>query len=83
MLLQDDFYFEWTKEYEALVKYVQRQLLDDDAYEAEELCADIHGECEFSFSLDHIFRPVKTAGIEFEKSETSAGSDAACYGSFQ
>ncbi|GAA0592370.1 hypothetical protein GCM10009001_05690 [Virgibacillus siamensis] len=63
---KDDFYFERTKEYHALKKYVQQELLDGDARKAEELCADIHGECEFSFSLDHIFRPFKTAGVEFE-----------------
>ncbi|QKY71699.1 nucleic acid-binding protein [Lentibacillus sp. CBA3610] len=63
---KDDLYFERTKEYHALKKYVQQHFFDGDAYQAEELCAEIHDVCELGFSLDNVFQAFERQGIVFE-----------------
>ncbi|HLR61538.1 MAG TPA: SEC-C metal-binding domain-containing protein [Lentibacillus sp.] len=66
MKYKDDLYFERTKAYNALKKYVQQHFFNGDASKAEELCEDIHGECQFGFSLDEVFRSFEWQGIVFE-----------------
>ncbi len=66
MKYKDDFYFERTKEYKALKRYVQRHFFNGDSYKAEMLCEDIQGECQFGFSLDNVFQSFERDGVVFE-----------------
>ncbi|WP_010531801.1 SEC-C metal-binding domain-containing protein [Lentibacillus jeotgali] len=63
---KDDMYFEPTKAYKALEKYVQRHIFNGDAYKAERLCQDIHDECELGFSLDEVFETFEWHGVVLE-----------------
>ncbi|WP_373893922.1 SEC-C metal-binding domain-containing protein [Virgibacillus sp. CBA3643] len=62
----DDFYFERTKEYKALKKYVQQHFFHGDASEADLFCDDIHGDIHVGLSLDNIFQSFERQGITFE-----------------
>ena len=62
----DDLYFERNKEYKALLDYLKHNLFDGKVDQAENLCEDIQGICQFSFSMQEIFDSVNNFGIEFQ-----------------
>lgn len=62
----DDLYFERTKEYKALQKYIQQHFFHGNAYKTDLLCEDIYDQCQLGFSIDNIFQPFERQGIVFE-----------------
>jgi len=63
---KDDFYFEVTKQYRALLGYVTEHIFKGDELAAEMLCEDIQGICQFDFSLQEILEVFNTRGVVFE-----------------
>ena len=59
-------YFEVIKEYEQLVNYLTKNLLDGDEFKAEMACEDIQGICQFGFSMQNIFDVFNNRNINFE-----------------
>lgn len=59
-------YFERTKEYNALLKYVKKNFLENDYEKAEWLCQDIHSQCTFEIDMQLIFEAFIDRGISFE-----------------
>ncbi|HHY71890.1 MAG TPA: hypothetical protein GX497_01395 [Bacillus bacterium] len=62
----DDGYFEKTKQYNALLKYVKKNFFKGDNEKAEWLCEDIHGICQFGADIQTIFNIFHDKGITFE-----------------
>lgn len=64
----DGNYFEKTKEYLALLTFVQRHFLED-LEEAEELCNEIHGLKQMQVRVQEIFETLNRKNISFENDE--------------
>jgi len=62
----DDLYFEKNKEYKALLSYLKDNFFNGDEEQAENLCEDIQGHCQFSFGMQEIFNRLNNYGIEFQ-----------------
>jgi hypothetical protein len=63
---KEDSYFEVTKQYRALLRYVSIHFFDGDELKAEMLCEEVQGICQFNFSLQEIFEVFNTRGVVFE-----------------
>jgi preprotein translocase subunit SecA len=64
----DGNYFEKTKEYLALLTFVQRHFLED-LEEAEELCEEIHGLKQMQVRVQEVFETLNRKNIGFENDE--------------
>lgn len=62
----DEMYIEKTKEYTALIKYMNENFFAGDIVEAEEFCEDIYGICQFDFKVQQIFDHFNYRGIDFK-----------------
>lgn len=63
---KEETYFEVTKEYRALFKYVSKHIFPRDEFAAEALCEDVQGICQFDFSMQEIFEVFNTRGVDFK-----------------
>src|SRR5690625_1345739 len=63
---KDQYYFERSKEYRALRRYVARHFFKGQEYQAEMLCSDIHIECKSDFKLNDIFYHFERRDIVFD-----------------
>ncbi len=62
----DDLYFERNKEYKTLRNYLKIHFFNGDEDQAESLCEEIQGYCEYFFSMQEIFDCFNNYGIEFK-----------------
>ncbi|MDD2216401.1 MAG: SEC-C metal-binding domain-containing protein [Eubacteriales bacterium] len=62
---KEETYFEVTKEYQALLSYVTKNIFDGDEFAAEMLCEDVQGICQFDFSMQEIFEVFNSRGVDF------------------
>ncbi len=63
---KDDFYYEVTKEYKALLSYVTKNIFDGDECNSEMLCEEIQCICWFGFSMDSIAYAFNRRNINFK-----------------
>ena len=63
---KEETYFEVTKQYNALLSYVTRNIFNGDESAAEMLCEDVQGICQFDFSMQEIFEVFNTVGVDFK-----------------
>ena len=61
----DEGYFEKTKQYTALLKYVKKKFFNGDEEKAEWLCEDIHGMCQFGADMQTILDAFNNRDISF------------------
>jgi len=66
---KNNLYFEKTREYKALEKYVQHHFFNGDAFKAEMLCEDVQGFCQFAFSMRNIFESFNQRGVVFDNED--------------
>lgn len=62
----DEGYFEKTKQYNALFKYVKNHFFKGEEEQAEWLCEDIHGNCQFGLDMQIILDTFNDRGISFK-----------------
>ncbi len=62
----DEGYFEKSKEYNALLRYVKKHFFKGEEEKAEWLCEDIHGICQFGLDLQIILDTFNDRGISFK-----------------
>lgn len=62
----DESYFEKSKQYTALVKYVKKNFFKGDDEKAEWLCEDIHGTCQFGANMQVVLDAFNDRGISFD-----------------
>lgn len=65
----DEMYIDKNKEYKALLNYVSENFFDGDIEEADELCEDIHGMCQFDLNLQEVFNAFAHRNISFNGME--------------
>ncbi|HEY5575795.1 MAG TPA: SEC-C metal-binding domain-containing protein [Clostridiaceae bacterium] len=63
---KDDTYFEMSKEYDDLLKYVTKNLLNGDERLGEAISEDIQGYCQYGFSPSSIFDLFNQRNISFK-----------------
>jgi uncharacterized protein YecA (UPF0149 family) len=63
---KDEDYFEVTKQYQALLSYVTRNIFDGGEFAAQMLCEDVQGICQFDFSVQEVFEVFNARGVEFK-----------------
>lgn len=63
---KDELYYEITKEYKALLKYVTQNIFDGDEFKAEILCEDVQGTCQFGFTVKNIFDMFNHRKVNFK-----------------
>ena len=61
----DEYYFEKSKEYNALLKYVRSKFFKEEEGKAESICEDIQGSCQFGLDIQDIFDTFNNYGIDF------------------
>jgi len=66
---KDDFYYEITKEYKILLNYATKKFFNGDEDEAEMLCEEIQGICQFGFSVKLIIDAFTQRDISFKCEE--------------
>jgi|SRR5690625_298405 len=62
----DEDYYEKSKHYKALLRYVTKHLTDGDKEWAEDISDELQGICEFDFNLDNIFGRLNQMGVKFD-----------------
>ena len=65
----DEGYFEKTKQYTALLKYVKKNFFKGDDEKAEWLCEDIHGTCQFGANMQVVLDVFNDRGVSFDDME--------------
>ncbi|MTI67416.1 MAG: hypothetical protein FH753_12595 [Firmicutes bacterium] len=65
---KDDLYYERTKEFRKLKRYIDENMIRDEK-KAEEICDDIQLICEVGFSMDDVFFEFERRGINFESEQ--------------
>ena len=63
---KDETYHEVTKEYEKLLDYVAKNLLEGDEEAAQMICEDIQGICQFGFSIQSVFASFNHMSVSFK-----------------
>lgn len=63
---KDEFYFEKTKEYKALLRYVTKHFYKKNKYAAEELCEDIQFGLQSEFEISSIINEFNRRNLQFE-----------------
>ncbi len=62
----DEGYFEKSKEYNALIKYIKKNFFKGEEEKAEWLCEDVHGTCKFGLNMQIILDIFNDRGISFQ-----------------
>lgn len=63
---KDDFYFERNRAYEEMLNYIEKTFYNGDRYEAEGLCDDIQGVCQYGNPPGGVFEHLNDVGIILE-----------------
>lgn len=64
----DDFYYEITEEYTALLDYVRKNLINDQE-KAQELVEEIHGSCQIGGSIKNVMDNFSRFNVNFRSME--------------
>jgi preprotein translocase subunit SecA len=63
---KDSNYFEVTRQYQALLNYVNKHIFNGDEFAGQMLYEDVQGICQFDFSVQGIFEVLNTRGVDFK-----------------
>ncbi len=66
MKYKDSNYFEVTRQYQALLNYVNKHIFNGDEFAGQMLYEDVQGICQFDFSVQGIFEVLNTRGVDFK-----------------
>lgn len=62
----NNYYFERNKEYIGLLHYLKDNFFKGDMEQAENVCEDIQGFCQYFFDIQYILNSLNNHGIEFQ-----------------
>ena len=66
MKYKDSNYLEVTRQYQALLNYVNKHIFNGDEFAGQMLYEDVQGICQFDFSVQGIFEVLNTRGVDFK-----------------
>lgn len=66
---KDEYFFEESKEYGAMMNYMAEHFFDGDEFKAQMLCEDLQGVCQFGFTVERALDEFNNRDIGFESKE--------------